>query len=277
MRTASSSAALLVVLAGAGLGACSGTDVGPGAAPDAGPGAVVTPPPGGAQFDYQIGEPYTPHPETRVVSRDRGAPPAPGLYNICYVNAFQAQPGELSWWQDEHPDLLLRDDGGDLVVDREWDEVVLDISTSSRRDALAAIVGTWIVGCAADGFDAVEPDNLDSYTRSGGLLTEADAAAFATLLAERAHAAGLAIGQKNDTDLAPQGRTIGFDFAVAEECNRWSECDAYVDAYGTRVLVVEYRDADYDAGCAAWPELSIVRRDVEVTGPEAEGYRYAAC
>lgn len=258
--------ATVVVLAPA---ACSGT-VGE---PDD-PG--VSPPPGGAPFDYQIGAPYAPHAETRVVSRDRAAEPAPGLYNICYVNAFQAQPAELPWWRAEHPDLLLRDGGG-YVVDSDWDEVVLDISTPARRDALAGIVGDWIDGCAARGFDAVEPDNLDSYTRSDGLLRRADAAAFASLLTGRAHEAGLAVAQKNDTDLAPDGPAIGFDFAIAEECNRWSECGAYADAYGTRVFVIEYRDGDFAAGCAAWPELSIVRRDRDVTSPGAAGYRYAAC
>lgn len=249
--------------------ACSGT----AREPD---GTGVSLPPGGAPFDYQIGEPYAPHPETRIVARDRTAEPAPGAYNICYVNAFQAQPGELPWWRAEHADLLLRDGDG-YVIDRDWDEVLLDISSPARRGELAGVVGGWIDGCAAHGFDAIEPDNLDSYTRSGGLLSRADAAAFAALLTRRAHEAGLAVAQKNDADLAADGPAIGFDFAIAEECNRWSECDAYADAYGTRVLVIEYRDEDFDAGCAAWPELSIVRRDRDVTAPGAAGYRYDAC
>src|SRR5688572_17294252 len=44
--------------------------------------AAVALPPAGAPFDYQIGEPYPPHAETRVVSRDRDAAPAPGLYSV---------------------------------------------------------------------------------------------------------------------------------------------------------------------------------------------------
>lgn len=237
----------------------------------------VTLPVAGASFDYQIGGSYPPHPATRVVSRDRGSEPADGLYSICYVNAFQAQPGDLSWWEEDHPDLLLRDSDGEHVVDQEWDEVLLDISTPDRRAAAADVVGAWIDRCAADGFDAVEPDNLDSYARSDGLLTRDDAAAFATLLAERAHSAGLAIAQKNDTELAPQGRDIGFDFAVVEECNRWSECDPFATAYDSRVFVVEYRDRDLDTGCADWPELAIVRRDREVSAQGSDTYRYATC
>ncbi|HET6952800.1 MAG TPA: endo alpha-1,4 polygalactosaminidase [Acidimicrobiales bacterium] len=261
-RGALAAAALLV--------ACGGPPTPPAASDD------VTPPPAGVPFDYQIGDPYTPDAETRIVSRDREAAPATGLYNICYVNAFQAQPHELAWWEAEHPDLLLRR-GGEYVVDGGWDEVLLDISTASKRDALAGVVGGWIDGCAAAGFDAVEPDNLDSHTRAEDLLTPDDAAAFATLLAARAHAAGLAIAQKNDTDLAARGRTIGFDFALSEECARWDECDAYVAAYGLRVLDVEYADDAFAAGCAGWPDLSIVRRDRDVTAPGSAGYRYAAC
>ena len=60
------------------------------------------------------------------VSRDREGSPAPGLYNICYVNGFQAQPSEESFWLDDHPELVLRDAAGDPVIDADWDEMLLD-------------------------------------------------------------------------------------------------------------------------------------------------------
>ena len=63
----------------------------------------VTLPTANATFDYQIGGPYTPAKGVTAVSRDRSAKPATGLYNICYVNAFQAQPDALSWWQKNNP------------------------------------------------------------------------------------------------------------------------------------------------------------------------------
>ena len=126
------------------------------------PGGVELPPLH-AGFDYQIGGAYPPAKDVRVVSRDRSARPAPGLYNICYVNAFQAQPDERDGWP---ADLLLRDRNGRVVVDRDWDEPLLDIGTPEKRERVAARVGPWIDGCADHGFDAVEPDNYDSYTRS---------------------------------------------------------------------------------------------------------------
>jgi hypothetical protein len=276
LRALACSAVVCAAAAACSSGTPSPAPADPPPGTEAPPAGVALPPPGGP-FDYQIGEPYPPEDGTAVVARDRQAEPAPGLYNICYVNAFQAQPHELGWWKENHPDVLLRDDAGAHVVDTAWDEVLLDITTGARREALAGVVGGWIDGCAAAGFDAVEPDNLDSYTRSQGLVSQGDAAAFATLLAGRAHAAGLAIAQKNDTDLPRHARPIGFDFAVVEECGRWDECDAYTAVYGDRVYVIEYRDRDFAAACEGWPELSVVRRDRDVTAPGSPGYRYAVC
>ena len=127
-------------------------------------------------------------------------------------------------------------------------------------------MGRWIDGCAEDGFDAVELDNLDSWGRSHGLVTRSHNKAFARVLTARAHRAGLAAGQKNWAGLSPDGPGIGFDFAVAEECGRYHECGAYARAYDDRVLVVEYRDPDFATACEAWgPALSIVRRNLNVT------------
>ncbi len=80
------------------------------------------------QGDYQIGGAFTPARRVGVVSRDRNAAPSPG----------------------------------DPVVDGQWGKFLLDTGRAGKRAALADVVGEWIDGCAADGFDAVELDNLDS-------------------------------------------------------------------------------------------------------------------
>ena len=67
------------------------------------------------------------------------------------------------------------------------------------------------------------------------------------------------------------------DFVVAEECNRYQECGDYTAAYGDAVIVIEYRQADFDAGCAAFPELSIVLRDRDLVTPSQGGYTFAGC
>lgn len=240
-------------------------------------GGPLAPPPPNAMLDYQLGGAYAPPAGVTVVSRDRTADPAPGLYNVCYVNGFQVQPNEEAFWTSEHPDLILRDGAGRPVIDADWDEMLIDVGTPEKRAAVAAIVGEWLAGCARDGFDAIEIDNLDSFSRSRGLLTEEDAVATIRLFSQAAHAQGLAIAQKNAAELVERRGEMGTDFAVAEECNRYSECDVYTGAYGDHVLVVEYRRRDFDAGCAAFPGLSIVLRDLDLVTPADAGYVYDSC
>ncbi|WP_166025568.1 endo alpha-1,4 polygalactosaminidase [Streptomyces chilikensis] len=273
LRGALTAVLLCVLLVAATAVGCAPADTGKAT----GPKEVVLPEPG-VDFDYQLGGPYAPPDGVGAVVRDRTAKAVRGVYNVCYVNAFQAQPDATGWWREHHPDLLLRDADGEWVVDRDWDEVLLDTSTPDKRRRLAEIVGEWIDGCAAAGYQAVEPDNLDSYERSGERLTAADNLAFGELVAARAHAAGLAVGQKNTAELAGRGRGTGFDFAVAEECGQYDECGAYADAYDDRVFVVEYRSDGFAAACEEWGgRLSVVWRDLDLVPAGEDGHRRRTC
>jgi len=236
--------------------------------PDAA-GARVSSPPPHAGFSYQIGGPFRPDPGVQIVDRDWHVAPALRAYSICYVNAFQAQPEDLFWWRSHHPSLLLRRDGRP-VIDTGWDEQLLDTSTPAKRRLLSRIIGGWINRCAHAGYRAVEPDNLDSWTRSHGMLSAEQNLAFARLLVIRAHAAGLAVAQKNAAELAAAGRRLGFDFAVAEECQAHQECGSYLRAYGDRVIEIEYPDAggerNFLRAChLRGGRISIVYRDRNVT------------
>ena len=241
-------------------------------------------PPVAGVFDYQIGGSYQPAAAVDIVDRDRSSHPAPGVYNICYVNAFQTQPNEQHFWLTNHPHLLLRRNGH-YLRDPDWPgEFLLDTSTAAHRRAIAAIVGRWIDGCAHDGFDAVEPDNLDSWTRHGarGLITRSDNLDLATLLVRRAHAAGLAIAQKNAVEISGAGHgRVGFDFAIAEECSVYHECSGYLKAYGRHVIEIEYTDnprSAYTRACHAHGgEISIILRDRDVRPRSSAQYRYEHC
>jgi hypothetical protein len=238
-------------------------------------------PPAAGVADYQLGGAYPPAANVQTVTRDRTDPPAQGRYSICYVNAFQTQPGTYAWWIKRHPELLLRSPRtGRLVHDPGWpDEILLDIRTPTKRATLGKVVRVWFDRCAADGYQATEPDNLDSWTRSHGLIRQTHAEAFAKRLVVNAHYARLAIAQKNTPELS--GKGLGFDFAVAEECEAYRECGAYTKAYGRRVIEIEYTDnglSAYDRACAARSgDISILLRDRDVVPYGAAGYVYKAC
>ena len=232
-------------------------------------------------FDYQLGGGYTPPEGVNVVARDRTDTPAEGIDTICYVNGFQTQGEDAELWAG-HPDLVLTGSDGEPVIDPNWpDEFLLDTSTAEKRSGIAEILGAWIDGCALDGFVAVEFDNLDSFTRSEGALTQDDNVALAEVLVSRAHENFLRVGQKNSAELSFLAPQIGFDFAVTEECHRWDECGVYTEAYGDLVLNIEYTDdlrGTPEEVCAdeSIPALTIIR-DRDLTTPDSPDYYFEAC
>jgi len=233
-------------------------------------------PPAGAGFDYQLGGAYEPPPGVEVVARDATAEPS-GHYDICYVNGFQTQPGEGEHWLAEHPSLVLRDADGDPVADPDWpDEYLLDTSTDDKRVEIAALLGTVVASCAISGFDAVEIDNLDTYTRSDGALTIEHNIDLAARYARVAHSLGMAIAQKNGAGSSERLRDeAGFDFAVTEDCARYDECADYVDAYGELVFDIEYSPEFLGDACDAVG--SAVLRDVDLVAAGSPEYVFEGC
>ena len=233
-----------------------------------------------AVFDYQLGGGYPPADDVTVVVRDRRDAPETDLYSICYVNAFQTQPDELDDWP---PDAVLVDDSGLPVRDSDWpDEALLDISSPAGQKIVVATVGDWIRQCAADGFDAVEFDNLDSFTRSDGRISVDDGIDVAASLVAIAHADGLSAGQKNAAEFAAVLREEAhFDFAVSEECAAYDECSAYVETYGTGVLNIEYTDnlpRPFAEVCAdADSPPATILRDRDLATPDDPAHRREAC
>jgi hypothetical protein len=228
----------------------------------AAPASARAPLPVGTDVDYQLGGSRSVPANVGIVVRDRTSAPAPGRYNVCYVNGFQTQTAEKRFW-NRRPGLILHRHGH-RVVDSAWGEWLLDIRTPRKRQRLASIMGAWTRGCAADGFVAVEYDNLDSFTRSHGLIKRRQTVAYARLLVRAAHAAGLSAGQKNFAEL--NGRRVGYDFAIAEECGRYRECGSYTSHYGKRVLSIEYRRVDFRWTCAHYgSRLPVELRDVDLT------------
>ncbi|MQA76471.1 MAG: hypothetical protein GEU88_19460 [Solirubrobacterales bacterium] len=247
-------------------------------------------PPANGGFDYQIGGDYPLPRGVTVVSRDwfSGDAAEEPTYSICYVNAYQTQadepgvdrPDERSNW----PRGLVLNELGD---DPHWGgEYLVDISTASKRRRAARWLGQMIDACARKGYEGVEYDNLDSWTRFDGTPLEdevpfgkREAIAFARLLAARAHARGLAVAQKNTVEITRgQARGVGFDFTIAEECARYRECDAYRRVYRDRMIAIEYRRLFFNQACRMiGDEVSVVLRDRRVSRPGSRTYVYDAC
>ena len=260
--------------------------VGPAAAQT---GDTWSPPPVDADFDYQIGGPYRVPSGVTVVSRDwYGGRPLRNGYSICYINAFQTQPDlagvdrpdERSNW----PAHLVLDHLGDP----NWPgEYLIDISTPAKRQAARDHVALMIRQCAAKGFDAVEFDNLDSWTRFRGTALadqvpfgRRQTIMFARLITRYAHQQGLAVGQKNTASFGRKVslRRIGFDFAIAESCGVWNECGRYTRVFGDNVIAIEYSTWGFANACAAiGSRASVVLRDVAVSRRGSPSYVYDSC
>jgi hypothetical protein len=148
-----------------------------------------------------------------------GALHARGIKVVCYMDAGTFEPG--------------RPDSGDFPaglkgagVDGWPGELWLDVRPSGPNySKLQQIMLARFTVCKQKGFDAVEPDNMDSYQNDPGFsTTAADQLAYNKWLASAAHGLGLAIFQKNDLDQV-EALEPYFDGILDEECNKYSECE----------------------------------------------------
>jgi len=202
----------------------------------------VVPNEGGARIvevDWQA-------PEDLVRWLDEG-----GVYTVCYLSAGTIEDFRLD--AGSFPDEVA----GQALPD--WpDERYLDLR---RLDLLGPLWEARLDSCAAAGFDAVDPDNIDSYENESGFpLTEDDAVAAILWLADAAHERGMAIGQKNAPGLTTR-LVDALDFAVTEECLTQGWCEevaAYVDV-GKPVLAIEYVEdgATLDRWCGEADALGL--------------------
>lgn len=157
---------------------------------------------------------------------------ADGRKVVCYVSA-----GSVENWRPDLPSFPRSVIGNKL--DGWAGERWLDIR---RRGVLRPIMQARVDMCAAKGFDGIEFDNVDGWSNDTGFpLTKADQLKYNVMLANMAHAAGLAVGLKNDVEQVKELLPY-FDFHLDEECFRYKECDRlrpFIDA-GKPVFEVEY-------------------------------------
>lgn len=207
------------------------------------PGEWFKPAPG-MSFDWQLDEvKITDEFDSEVVDLDAFETPAAvvdklhseGKKVIAYIS--------VGSWENWRPDA---DDFPANVIGNDYDgwegEKWLDIR---KIDKLGPILQKRLDMIKEKGFDAVEPDNIDSYENAGtGFnLTEADAFDFCKWLADEAHSRGLSIGQKNATGLCNK-LVSRFDWLLLEDAyadDFYEDGDVYIEN-NKAVFVTEYTD-----------------------------------
>jgi hypothetical protein len=143
---------------------------------------------------------------------------ARGLKVVCYMDAGTYEPGRPD--SSNFP-ASLKGKGVSGWPGEYW----LDVRASGPNYAtLQSIMLARFKACQQKGFDAVEPDNLDSYQNNPGFsTTAADQLAYNKWIATTVHGLGLAVFQKNDLDQVGALEPY-FDGILDEECNKYSEC-----------------------------------------------------
>ncbi|NUV60480.1 endo alpha-1,4 polygalactosaminidase [Streptomyces sp. CAI-85] len=236
----------MLLAAALALSGCSGT----GGGGDGGGKNDATPPPTGTPrwqprpglaWQWQLDGPVDPSVDVPVYDIDGFENTAAdvarlhrdGRKVICYIN--------VGAWEDfrpDHADFPRSVLGGANGWSGErW----LDIRKIS---VLRPIMERRFDMCAEKGFDAVEPDLVEGYSDDTGFpLTARDQLRYNRMIADIAHARGLAVGLKNDLPQIPQ-LLPHFDFAVNEECAEFDECarlTPFIKA-GKAVFHVEYAE-----------------------------------
>ena len=141
-----------------------------------------------------------------------------GIKVVCYMDAGTYEPGRPD--SNDFPASLK----GNAVSG--WPgEYWLDARPSGPNyTTLQSIMLARFQVCKSKGFDAVEPDNMDSYQNDPGFSTTAqDQLSYNEWIAQTVHSLGMAVFQKNDLDQIPTLVTY-FDGILDEECNKYSEC-----------------------------------------------------
>lgn len=196
---------------------------------------------------------------------------ANGAHAICYVDAGTAE----SFRPDYQNYVNFNNQSGGALFGKPVggfrNEFWLNINNDKgQRDFILAQVANRVDRCVADGFDAVEFDNVDSYQNRTGLSISADTQLlFNSALANLAHSKGLTVALKNDlgqlADLKPY-----FDFAINEQCFQFKECNSPAPglpdwtASGKAVFNVEYKSSALNCSLAASFQISSILKTVDL-------------
>jgi hypothetical protein len=125
-----------------------------------------------------------------------------------------------------------------------------------RKPAVRTVMAQRLQLAKDKGCDAVEPDNVDAWSHDDSInctdqscwgITGADQLNYNQWLADTAHSKCLSIALKNDVDQVAQLAPY-FDFAINEECQRYTECGVYKTSFTSQNKAVFNAEYIKDAG-----------------------------
>lgn len=207
-----------------------------------------------------------------------------GAHAICYVDAGTAENWRSDYGKFDPSELGGADPGwpGEEFINvTDWAAAV-----PSKYETLQTIMANRIALCKAEGFDAIEADNVDAYS-DGNIgtftLTMTEEETYINNLLAVAHGDGLAFFLKNEIngDSLISTEAPKVDGEIDEQCWQYSECSAlsiFVKE-GKPVLNVEYKNFTESALCPkakAFP-MATIHTDLNLDGKIAYGcWQYAS-
>lgn len=159
-----------------------------------------------------------------------------GRHAVCYIDMGELEPYRPD--ASQFPASVIGN------KDPQWNEYFLDIR---RLDVLGPLMGARMDQCKSKGFDAVEPDQIETYAAgqsvTGFPLTYDDQLAYNRWIAAQAHARGLGVAMKNDADQV-NDLVSSFDWALLEDCFAQGWCTQMAPFVQAKkaVVDVEYTD-----------------------------------
>jgi len=139
---------------------------------------------------------------------------ADGRHVVCYFSAGSFE----DWRADAHAYPAA-------AIGAPLDDWPGEFWIDTRNAAVRSILTARMDMAKSHGCDGVDPDNVDAYTHTTNFpLSQTTQLDFDTFLAREAHARGLYVGLKNDTDQVAS-LVAQFDWQINEQCFQYSECD----------------------------------------------------
>ena len=208
-----------------------------------------------------------------AIERSIKAVHAMGGRAICYLDAGTAENWRSDYAKFDPSELgrpLPGWQGERFIAVSDWSKPV-----RPPHETLETIMANRVALCKAEGFDAIEADNVDAYTYGdlGGFkLSMRAEATYIERLVTLAHTHNLAFFLKNEVNgdglirlLAPR-----VDGEVDEQCWQYNECGAlkaFVREHKA-ILEVEYQDVASTALCPkarAFP-MATIRTGLSLDG-----------